>query len=234
MRGLSAVLLLPLLACACNPANAPAEQVAEKVVEIVDPPPAAAAPVAKGRYAPRNECGEIAGASDFRQEIIEAVQLRDADALLQLFADDVKLDFGGGAGKAELRKRLADPALGLWRKLDALLPLGCAKGEQGGITIPWIFAQDPGVDPFTGMLVTGEDVPVQPRAANAGQPIGTISWDLVEVTSFQPGARFQRVTLPDRREGFIATDKLRSLIDYRLLASSRNGTWSVTSFVAGD
>ncbi|OYW45309.1 MAG: hypothetical protein B7Z08_10580 [Sphingomonadales bacterium 32-68-7] len=237
MRG-SAALLLLLLACACDPGTAPAEQVAEKAAEkaaaIVDPPPAAAEPLAKGRYAPRNECVEIADATDFRQQIIEAVQLRDTDALLQLVADDVKLDFGGGAGKAELRKRLGDPALGLWRKLDALLPLGCAKGAQGGITIPWIFAQDPPVDPFAGMLVTGEDVSVLPRPVATAAPIGTVSWDVVEVTGFEPEAAFQRIMLPDKREGFIASDKLRSLVDYRLLASSRNGVWSVTSFVAGD
>lgn len=230
----STVLLLPVLLSACNPADAPAEQVAEKAAAIVDPPPAAAAPVAKGRYAPRNECVEIPGANDFRQQIIEAVQLRDTDALLQLFADDVKLDFGGGAGKAELRKRLGDPALELWRELDALLPLGCAKGEGGGITIPWVFAQETGADPFSTLLVTGEDVSVLPRPVATATPIGTVSWDLVEVANFQPGATFQQITLPDKREGFIATDKLRSLVDYRLLASSRNGVWSVTSFVAGD
>lgn len=230
----SAVLLPLALLCACNPADAPAEQVAEKAAAIVDPPPAEAEPVAKGRYAPRNECVEIEGASDFRQQIIEAVQLRDTNTLLELFADDVKLDFGGGAGKAELRKRLGDPSLQLWRKLDALLPLGCAKGEGGGITIPWIFAQDTGADPFETLLVTGEDVSVLPRPVATATPIAKISWDLVEVASFQPGATFQQITLPDQRAGFIATDKLRSLVDYRLLASSRNGVWSVTSFVAGD
>ena len=33
---------------------------------------------------------------------------------------------------------------------------------------------------------------------------------------------------------YVATDKLRSLIDYRLLASSRNDNWRIVSLVAGD
>ena len=32
----------------------------------------------------------------------------------------------------------------------------------------------------------------------------------------------------------IATDKLRSLIDYRLTAASRNGVWRIVSLLAGD
>jgi len=45
---------------------------------------------------------------------------------------------------------------------------------------------------------------------------------------------FLQVQLDDDAQGYIATDKLRSLLDYRLIASSRNGRWRITSFVAGD
>ena len=35
-------------------------------------------------------------------------------------------------GIAELKRRLADPANGLWQELAAILPLGCAVAETSG------------------------------------------------------------------------------------------------------
>ena len=84
------------------------------------------------------------------------------------------------------------------------------------------------------MLVTGEDVPLLERPDPASKPVATISWDLVEIATLNPDSAWQRVEFGDGKVGFIATDKLRSLIDYRLTASSRNGRWHITSFVAGD
>ena len=50
----------------------------------------------------------------------------------------------------------------------------------------------------------------------------------------KPDDPFQKVETTGGETGYIATDKLRSLIDYRLLAASRNGTWRIVSLVAGD
>jgi hypothetical protein len=233
MRPIIALTLL--LACAaCDPADAPGEKLAEKAEKIVAPAPLHAPVVAKGRFAPRDECGKLEGAAEFRERLIETVQLRDVEALAALAAEDIKLDFGGGAGIAELRSRLYNEPYNLWQELEELLPLGCAETEQGGITIPWIFAQDLGeADPYSSMLVLGEDVPVLAGPRNSAERLATISWDLVTVPSLQNGA-FQQVTLPGSRTGFIASDKLRSVIDYRLLASQRNGRWRMTSLIAGD
>src|SRR5690606_16148498 len=118
---------------------------------------------------------------------------------------------------------------------DELMQLGCAANKQGGITIPWYFDQDLGsADPFAAMLVTGEDVPVLEAPDPASARIGAVSWDLVEIASLEPDRPYQQVRLPGGNTGFVATAKLRSVIDYRLIASSRNDRWRITSFVAGD
>ena len=70
------------------------------------------------------------GADQFRTRLAAAVKARDIDGAVALAADDVKLDFGGGEGSAELRTRLADELLGLWDELDALMALGCSANEQ--------------------------------------------------------------------------------------------------------
>lgn len=227
-------LALVLIVGACGQQKAPADEIAEAAEEIIAPVPSAP-PMTKGRFAPRDTCVDIDGASGFRQQLARAVERRDANLLVGLAANDIKLDFGGGAGTAELGKRLADPSWALWDELAELLAMGCAGNAQGGITIPWVFEQDFGTaDPFMTMLVTGEDVPVLAAPDPEGARLGTISWDLVDIAALQPDAPYQSIRLPDGAAGFIATGNLRSLVDYRLVASSRNGRWRITSLLAGD
>src|SRR5688500_628335 len=134
MRSMFAIALL--LACAaCSQEDAPADEVAAAAEEIVDPA-AQPSPLARGKWAPRDDCAEIEGADRFRQRLAAAVEGRDADALVALAAEDIQLDFGGGEGTAELRARLDAPDYDLWDELDELMGLGCAANEQGGITIP--------------------------------------------------------------------------------------------------
>jgi hypothetical protein len=233
MRHALAIALL-LTCAACSQEEAPADEVAEVAEEIVAPTPEATQ-LAQGEWAPQDECAEVEGAATFRQILSGAVKARDTDAFVALAADDIKLDFGGGAGKAELRKRLDDEPGLLWEDLDALMTLGCAANDQGGITIPWYFDQDMGqADPFETWLVTGERVPVLTAPSPSADRLDVISWDLVELAAYDPEAAFQQIQVPDGGTGFIATDNLRSLVDYRLIASSRNGRWRITSFVAGD
>ena len=227
-------IALLLAAAACSQQDAPADEIVHQAEKIVAPA-ASPSPLAKGRYAPRDTCAEVEGSTAFRRQLATAVENRDADLLVGLAASDIKLDFGGGAGTAELGKRLADESWGLWEELDRLMTMGCAANPQGGIVIPWIFQQNLGrADPAATMLVTGEDVPVLAEPDEGGKRIAAISWDLVTIDTLQPDRPYQGVELADGTTGFIATDKLRSLLDYRLIASSRNGRWRITSFVAGD
>ena len=224
---------LALACAACSQEDAPAEKVAEAAESIVAPSPEPA--LAKGKWAPQDTCRDDEGANLFRSKLARAIEARDAEALATLAAEDVRLDFGGGSGRAELRNRLNDESTGLWAELDTLMTLGCSANDQGGITIPWYFDQDLGVaDPFASWLVAGEDVPVTDGPGDQSRRIALVSWDLVEATTVNPETPSQQVKLADGASGYIATDKLRSLVDYRLVASSRNGRWRITSFLAGD
>ena len=235
----AACIALVLALGACERESAPSDTIkdaADSIVGEVDgakPTPR----LAEGAYAPRDECRDVPGAEDFRRSLAKAVKDRDADALAALAAPDVKLDFGGGSGTGELRARLAQKDWSLWSELDALLALGCAVNPQGGIAIPWYSAQTiNGVDPMMGMIVTGEHVPFYKDADEKSEKLDELSWDAVELTDgLQPEDEFQKVATADgKTTGYVATDKLRSLLDYRLIASSRDGKWSFTSRVAGD
>ncbi|MEO6041036.1 MAG: hypothetical protein ABIP41_03980 [Croceibacterium sp.] len=230
MKGL-AILALAAVCAACGQNTAPAAKPDTAATPAAAP--AKAAP--KGRFAPRDECAKLPGSADFRQRLVEAVQLRDADALANLADPAVKLDFGGGGGLAALKQRLGQGS-DLWLSLDQLTKLGCAVDQSGNLVMPWLFAQDLGrIDANSALLVIGEEVPVlsAPRASAA--PIVTISWDFVSAANgidrTQP---YQRVTFPLNRDGWVATDKLRSVLDYRLLASRRSGQWRIEALVSGD
>jgi hypothetical protein len=235
---LAACIALVLALGACERQSAPSDTIKDAANTIVDtvggqePPPK----LGSGEYAPRDECQDQPGAEDFRAALTKAVKDRDADALAALAAPDVKLDFGGGTGIGELRTRLAKKDWSLWDELDTLLPLGCAVNDQGGITIPWYFAQPiPEVDHANGMIVMGENVPLLAEPKPGAAKVATLSWDVVALEGgLQPADKYQKVKVPGGKEGWVATAKLRSQLDYRLIASSRDGKWSFTSLVAGD
>ncbi len=198
-----------------------------------------------GAYAPRDACVKTPRARVFMASLRGAIARRDARALVALAAPDVRLDFGGGSGKALLLSQLSGaegPAL--WRELDEAVKLGCAM-SAGDMVFPYIFAQNLGdVDSFEAMLVTGPAVPLY-RRANAGPsgrtaPIARLNWQIVipQGNNFRPDApkpAFTRVSVINSpRVGYVPSGKLRSLLAHRLLVSRHGPNWEITAFVAGD
>ena len=185
-------------------------------------------------YAPQDDCASAPGWPAFRKALVAAIRARDAAALAALASADVTLDYGGGSGTAELQKRLADPERQLWQELESLLPLGCAV-EGGLAAMPWVFWNVPeDADSYTAMVVTGENVPL--RDTPKGKVLGNVSWFIVNIDpmAFKPDAKTTRVTLGNGDKGWVETEKLRSLLDYRLIAEPKDGSWLITAFIAGD
>lgn len=195
----------------------------------------AAPPLKAASYPPRDECMDLPGWPEFRSKLESAVATRDADALAALTDPAVKLDFGGGFGVKEMRLRLRDKDYKLWDALAALLPLGCA-AEEGGATMPWIFARAPeDVDAYSGMLALGPDVPAYTKPDAGTEPFTTLNWALVNSEQYEePKTPFALVTLPSGKKAYIETARLRSIIDYRLLASRTKQGWRIDGLLAGD
>ena len=194
-----------------------------------------------GAFAPRGDCLVTPGARAFAATLRGAIARRDARALAVLAADDIRLDFGGGAGKAELRARLAGPdGATLWRELGQASGLGCAI-SHGDLVFPWFFAQELGdVDPFAALLVTGPAVPLYRRASDRARPIARLNWQLVvpqgdgagEAAAKRPLRRV--AVIGSRLEGYVPSERLRSQLDYRLIATRKGSGWRISAFVAGD
>ncbi|MFM2372665.1 MAG: hypothetical protein RIS85_2387 [Pseudomonadota bacterium] len=239
---------LALAACGNEPAPVPSATPAATPSDLPIPAPSVEpeasaipiasasedAPVAAATYVPQDECAAKPGWPAFRKALSSAIKARDVDGMAALASADVTLDYGGGSGIAELKRRLADPASGLWKELDALLPLGCAV-EGGLAAMPWVFWNVPeDIDSYSAMLVLGDDTPL--LAKPGGKAVGAAGWQIVGIDplDFAAKAPTTRVTLHDGGKGYVETVRLRSLLDYRLIAEPKDDTWQITAFIAGD
>ena len=188
-------------------------------------------------FAPHDECAAQPGWKAFRDKLGSAVASRNAAAVAALADRNVKLDYGGGAGRAELIRRLRQPAGGLWHDLATILPLGCSV-EGGLAALPWYFWRIPNsVDPASTMLVTGEAVPLRATPKPTARTVTTLDWPMVVLTgkSFDPTARFTRVrTRAGGQDGYVETRHLRSLLARRIIAEQNANEWRITAIVAGD
>ena len=194
-----------------------------------------------GAYAPRDTCVKTPAARSFVARLRSAVARRDVRALVDLAAGDVQLDFGGGSGKVLLRSQLTGkdgPAL--WHEFEEVLSLGCAM-DRGDMAFPWLYAQELGdVDPFEALVATGPAVPIYARANTRSAPIGRLNWQMVIVQEGNLGPEADK--RPMRRvsvinsplEGYVPSDKLRSVIDRRLIVTRHGSVWEISAFVAGD
>lgn len=209
------------------PASAPAAEASDTAPEAPTAPTMV-------RYAPQDDCATQPGWPAFRKSLVAAVKARDAQGLAKLAAPDITLDYGRGSGPAELVKRLNDPETRLWQELNAILPLGCAM--QGGLAaLPWVFWNVPeDIDSYSAMLVLGDDTVMLDRAG--GKPAAQAGWTIVGIDpiDFDTDAKATRVTTHDGKKGWIETRRLRSLLDYRLIAEPKDGRWHITAFIAGD
>ena len=261
LSGLSVLVLLagchskseppqaPASSEAAAPISAPASIAASEtpvpVPTASDPDPTKAAslwldrqtePRQKGKYAPRDACRDLPGARAFREKLAAAVEARDGDAIAAMASPDIRLGFGGADGRRRFLAALKASDGKAMAELAELLPLGCAGAEGGGLAIPWYFAQDYGeLDSFSAMLVMGTEVPLRATADAGSAAKRQLSWDFVTLDKgWHPDKRFQQVTTLGGTKGYVATDKLRSMLDYRLLATRHGETWMITAFLAGD
>lgn len=247
MRRLTCLSILALLASCDDGAKreAPGQPVgATPAAVLASAAPDADAPVPTtsliaGRFAPRNECSAKPGWTEFATKLRAAVAKRDAALFGALVDANIRLDFGGGAGRAELLARLqGKDGAKLWGELDKILPLGCAvQAETGNAAIPWFFAQDLGdQDPFEVWLAASTAVSLRARADRDAPELARLSWQLVKpVGQYQWGAKFQQVRVVGLKEqGFVESASLLSQVGYRLIVQHEGRDWRITAFVAGD
>jgi hypothetical protein len=198
---------------------------------------ALAAPVS---LPPVEQCRGDADFARLRQQVQKAVDARDLKGLMALMSDDVRVSFGGQSGPERFSDFWTaseqDQEL-LWAELGGALRLGCAQAVDGQgnpyRAIPAMFVTGDGLDGFTTWVSLPSAVlRAEPDAISATK-MRLPSWTVLEEVEHDGGS-WVEVRTPKGRSGYVSTDEVRSLLDYRLIFGRRDGQWRITAFVAGD
>lgn len=192
------------------------------------------------RLPPVDQCASDASFAAFREALLAAIARRDREALLAIVAEDIEVDFGGGAGRDYFAAswELDRPGTSrVWEELGRALRLGCARDPEGGYyASPSMFLTGDGAfaDPFTGAVAIRPGAELRSTPDAAGAVVGALDWDVLTVPEWDPEAPWQRVELADGRRGYVRSEDLRSPIDYRAVFQRVDGSWRLVTFIAGD
>ena len=198
---------------------------------------ALAAPVS---LPPVEQCRGDAEFTRVRQQVQKAVAARDLKGLMSLMSEDVRVTFGGLSGPERFSDFWTasdqDQDL-LWSELSSALRFGCAQAVDGEgkpyRAIPAMFVTGDGLDGFsTWASLPGAVLRAKPDAKGEVK-MRLPAWTVLSEVEHDGGS-WVEVRTPKGRSGYVSTDEVRSLLDYRLIFGRREGQWRITAFIAGD
>lgn len=176
-------------------------------------------------------------------EMLAAAKAKDWKRLSPHISERIQLDFGGGAGRAEMGRRLAKSAAH-WEELVWVLEHGGSFEKDGAFMAPYTFSADIGkLDPFeAGVLVTKAKVHAEPREDAAvlaeldRTAVRVVDWKHSDSTPspFYRRTDWVQVELADKRKGWLQAKYVRSAVDFRAAIQKQRGVWKMNAFLAGD
>jgi hypothetical protein len=197
---------------------------------------ALAAALGPARLPPVDQCISDRSFVEYRTRLRQAIDRRDAKALLPLVADDVHASLGGHVGKKDFIElwRLDRPRSSkLWEELGEALALGCI--IRGGVPTSPSFEDrlGDGRDPFEVRIAMPGAV-LRRRPSDLSPAITRLRWHVLTLSGAWDGGPWVRVRLDDGRRGYVREALARSPIDYRAWFHKSGGRWVMAGFLAGD
>jgi len=198
----------------------------------------AAAPLAQQPFLPVDEAGSRPDFFSFRAQLQRAIARHDTAALLAIVHPQIKNSFGDNDGIDEFRTmwNIGAADSEIWGLLGTVLGLGGSFHEDNSFVAPYVFSRWPGqIDPFDHVAVIGSDVRVRSQP-NADAPvIAAMSFTILPVA--RPDIEVEgwtAVRVEGKRTGYIASQFVRSPIDYRAIFRYESRQWKLVTLVAGD
>jgi len=198
--------------------------------------------VYSAQFLPFDRAGNDKTFLRFRESLLDAVKARDIDKVVSFAAQDISTSFGGEGGRKEFRDLLRQGAKqggtpNIWIELELVLTMGGDFSEDATEFIApytWLYEADED-KAFETWFVVKKDVPMYDTPNTTGVVVENLDYEVVEQEGdWDPELKFVNVKLDDGRSGFISTDHLRHLLDYRAgFLKTRRG-WRLKYFVAGD
>ena len=187
----------------------------------------------------------------FRQQLQQAVQRRDAAFIRSIAAPDIRLTFGPPITLNDLE--IDNPNALFWQRLERIISTGCAPYEAPAgapATDTWVcphVAQAALGDPFTDVYVVGEGVNVRAKPQLNSAVVGVLSNEVVAIdqAAYNAFSESQRiaaetlsgwfpVTTPQGQRGYVSSRYAFIPAGYRARFERVNNRWQMTIFITGD
>jgi hypothetical protein len=192
---------------------------------------------------PVDEASQQADFFTFRAHLQAAIARHDSVAVLSVVYVNIRNTFGGENGREAFARlwRLESPDTELWGKLGSALALGGTFETNGTFVAPYTFSRWPATfDAFDHVVITGSRVRVHAAPLQDSGTLGFLSFAVVPVPrearppTADQARRWIAVRLLDRRTGYVASQYVRSPIDYRAIFARVGDEWQLVTFIAGD
>jgi hypothetical protein len=173
----------------------------------------------------------------FREDLLRIVSQRDTTRLMSIVAPDVRVSFGPDNGVAAFRDQWhpGDADSRIWAVLDDVLRHGGRFISPDFFVAPYtFFALPDSLDAFEYLVVRDTAVIVRDAADATARPLGRVSFAIVKSTTQPAPDGWTAVEIGDGRTGFIASNQVRSPVDYRVGFERQDGRWVLVFLAAGD
>lgn len=188
-----------------------------------------------GVLQPVDEASRDPSFLQFRTRLLETVRKKDVAGLKAVVDAKINYSFGDNEPGWAGFKKFHEPELPtseLWPSMTKVLTHGGAWVGQA-FQAPYVSARWPeNLDPYRHGAILGKDVNVRAEPDPNAKPVGTLSYNLVEVVEAAP--EFYKIKLPQGGTGYVSERFIEQPIGYRAYFEKKNGAWKMTTFIAGD
>lgn len=173
----------------------------------------------------------------FRSQLLKTIERKDANALLAVVNKNIHASFGMENGIEDFKKMwgLNKPATSqLWGELSKVLKMGGSFSNKTTFVAPYVFSEWPeSQDAFENWAVIAKDVNIRAKPSTSAAVLKKVSYEILPI-EFSENEQWVTVKLAQGKKGYIASQYIRSSVDYRAFFEKINGLWQMTVFIAGD
>lgn len=177
----------------------------------------------------------------FRKGMLAAVKRRDVKYVIARSSRDIKLSFGGYAGRKTFREWLTVEDLRdvYWQELEAVFTLGGVFTGKDTFCTPYVACVDipgcPDCDPYDMVFVVSNDAVAYTAMSTASPVMARLSYDVLRMDYSRDVVEgWLAIELPDGRIGYVTGPDFRMAVDHRALLRKTKGVWRIDVFLAGD
>lgn len=173
----------------------------------------------------------------FRTQLLKIIERKDAKALLAVVNKDIKASFGMENGIEDFKTMwgLNKPATSqLWAELSKVVTMGGSFSNKTTFVAPYVFSEWPeNQDAFENWAVIANNVNIRAKPSTRAAVLKKVSYEILPI-EFSENKQWVTVKLDQGKKGYIASQYIRSSVDYRAFFEKIKGSWQMTVFIAGD